>query len=70
MAKWPGPSYNRIIETDPQIVKVPGASAEILGGFGWGSRPSLFGRLGNDPKSNDPAKPSAPEMTIRHVDKA
>lgn len=58
---FPGPSINRIIETDPQIVKVP------LDHFGWGARQSIFGHLGNDPKSNNPAKPTAPEMTIKHT---
>lgn len=59
--KFPAPNYNRIIESDPQIVKVP------LDTMGWGSRMSAFGELGNDPKSNNPSKPTAPEMTINHV---
>jgi len=61
MPKWPGPSYNRIIESDPQIVKVP------LDYMGWGSRSSIFGQLGDDPKSNNAANPTAPEITIKHV---
>jgi len=67
MARWPNPTYNRIIETDPQIVKVPGASSEVVGGMGWGARTSLFGFLGGDPKSQNPSKPSAPEISISHV---
>lgn len=59
--KFPGPNYNRIIESDPQIVKVPMDQA------GWGARTSIFGEMGNDPRSNNPSKPSAPEMTIKHV---
>lgn len=71
MARWPGPTYNRLIVTDPQIVKVDGASAEVVGGFQWGSRQSLFSNhLNNDPKGANPGQPSAPEMTIRHTDKA
>jgi hypothetical protein len=58
---FPGPNINRLIETDPMIVKVP------LDEMGWGSRKSAMARLNNDPRSNDPAKPSAPEMTIKHV---
>lgn len=59
--KFPAPTYNRLIETDPQIVKVP------MDTFGWGARNSIFGELGNDPKSNNPSKPTAPEMTIVHT---
>lgn len=54
MAQFPGPTYNRIIETDPQIVKVP------LDSMGWGARASA------QPKGD--AAPSAPQMTIKHVD--
>lgn len=54
MAQFPGPTYNRIIETDPQIVKVD------MNKMDWGARPSA------QPSGN--AAPSAPEMTIRHVD--
>ena len=59
--KFPGPNYNRLIENDAQIVKVP------MDTFGWGSRQSLFGQLRGDPRSNNPSQPSAPEMTIKHV---
>lgn len=59
--KFPGPSINRLIENDAQIVKIP------LDNMGWGSRPSIFGMLGGDPKSQNPARPTAPEMTIKHV---
>lgn len=53
MAQFPGPSYNRIIESDPQIVKVP------MDNMAWGSRPSAM------PKGGE--APAAPEMTIKHV---
>lgn len=66
--KFPGPNYNRLIENDPMIVKVPGASANRFI-FGWGSRPSLLKQMSADPSndSNDPGEPKAPEMTIKHV---
>lgn len=57
---FPGPSINRLIDNDPQIVKVP------LDYMGWGSRPSAL-PSGGDPKSQNPAAPSAPEMTIKHT---
>lgn len=53
MAQFPGPTYNRIIETDPQIVKVDMPKMD------WGARPSAL------PSGN--AAPAAPEMTIKHV---
>ena len=65
MANFPGPTYNRLIETDPQIVKVP------MDNMGWGARLSIFGQMSNSPEnpSNQKSgKPSAPEMTIRHTD--
>ena len=67
MANFPGPTYNRLIETDPQIVKVP------MDNMGWGARLSIMGNgaLGADPSYNDnqkSGKPTAPEMTIRHTD--
>ena len=34
--KFPGPTYNRIIDQDPQIVKVP------MDYEGWGSRASAM----------------------------
>jgi len=58
---FPGPSINHIIEEDPQIVKIP------LDNMGFGSRKSMFAQLGNDPRSQDPSKPTAPEITIKHV---
>lgn len=58
---FPGPNINRLIENDPQIVKIP------MDNMGFGSRKSIFAQLGNDPKSQDPANPSAPEMTIKHT---
>lgn len=57
---FPGPNINRIIETDPQIVKIP------LDNMGFGSRKSMFAQLGNDPISQNPSNPTAPEMTIKH----
>jgi hypothetical protein len=59
--KFPAPNYNRIIESDPQIVKVP------FDETGWGARKSIFGEMGSDARSNNPSKPTAPEMTITHV---
>ena len=53
MAQFPGPTYNRIIETDPQIVKVD------MNKMDWGARPSA------QPKGD--AAPSAPQMTVKHV---
>lgn len=57
---FPGPNINRIIEKDPQIVKVD------MDEMGFGSRPSIFGQLSADPRTNNPGKPTAPEMTIKH----
>lgn len=54
MPQFPGPTYNRIIEADPQIVKVP------LPMMGWGARSSAL------PKGD--AAPAAPEMAIKHVE--
>lgn len=53
MAQFPGPTYNRIIESDPQIIKVP------MDTMGFGARSSAL------PKGE--AAPTAPEMTIKHV---
>jgi hypothetical protein len=66
MANFPGPTYNRIIETDPQIVKVP------LDNVGWGARLSIMGAgvMGSDPSSNNAQKsgpPAAPEFAIKHI---
>ena len=64
MANFPGPTYNRIIETDPQILKVP------LDNVGWGARMSIFGAMSADPSANSSQKsgqPSAPEFGIKHV---
>jgi hypothetical protein len=58
---FPGPSINRLIDTDPQIIKVP------LDEMGWGSRKSSLARLNNSAQSNDPAAPGAPEMVIKHI---
>jgi len=67
MANFPGPTYNRIIETDPQIIKVP------LDNMGWGARLSVMGKgvMGNEPQNNSNQRsgpPSAPEFSIKHVD--
>jgi hypothetical protein len=67
MANFPGPGYNRIIETDPQIIKVP------LDNMGIGARLSIFGKdvMGAESQNNSNQKsgpPSAPEFSIKHVD--
>jgi len=58
---FPGPNINRIIDKDPQIVKID------LDNMGWGSRKSIFAQLGNDPVGQDPSQPTAPEITIKHI---
>lgn len=59
---FPGPSYNKLIETDSQIVKIDLDIVE------WGARMSIFPK-GDNPQS--PGKvgqaPVAPEMTIKHT---
>ena len=50
---FPGPNINRLIDEDPQIIKVP------MEKMGWGARPSGM--------PNGEKAPKAPEMTIRHV---
>ena len=50
---FPGPNITRLIDEDPQIIKVP------MDKMGWGARPSAM------PK--DGKAPSAPEMTIKHT---
>lgn len=61
--RFPGPNLNKLIETDPQIVKV---NLDIVE---WGSRRSLQNVLSGD--ASVPGKvgapPSAPEMTINHT---
>ena len=52
---FPGPNINRLIDEDPQIIKVP------MEKMGWGSRPSGL------PQGD--AAPKASEMTIKHVGK-
>lgn len=63
--KFPGPNYNRLIDEDPQIVKVNLDQVE------WGSRKSLQAKLTGDAEApgGAPAAPGAPGMTIRHVGK-
>ena len=50
---FPGPNINRIIDQDPQIVKIP------LDTMGWGARNSAL------PKGEK--APTAPEMTVKHT---
>jgi hypothetical protein len=61
--KFPGPNYNSIIEKDPQIVKINLDTVE------WGSRRSVTGMLNKDGSQPDQihGRPSAPEITIKHV---
>jgi len=66
-ANFPGPTYNRLIETDPQILKVP------FDNVGIGARLSIMGKdaMGADASNNANQKsgpPAAPEITIKHVD--
>ena len=64
---FPGPNINRIIEKDPQIVKVG------LDYMDWGTRASLFRQMSGDASaengaaSSQPSQPSAPEMGIKHI---
>lgn len=61
--KFPGPNYNKLIETDPQIVKI------ALNEVEWGTRKSVQGVLKNEASTpgGRPSNPSAPEMTIKHT---
>jgi len=58
---FPGPNINRLIEKDPQIVKID------MDEMGWGTRKSIFSHMTADPRSQNPGQPSAPEMTIKHT---
>ena len=60
---FPGPNINRLIDKDPQIVKINVDYTE------WGSRPSIFKFMNSDPSISpgDPGQPSAPEMTVKHI---
>jgi len=60
---FPGPNINRLIDKDPQIVKINVDYME------FGSRPSIFAQLSGDPRQNPgtPGQPTAPEITISHV---
>lgn len=67
MPNFPGPTYNRLIETDPQVIKVP------LDNVGIGARMSIFGKdaMGADSSSNEVQKsgpPAAPEFALKHTD--
>lgn len=61
MPKFPGPTYNRVIDTDPQIVSVGMKKTMEIG-----SRMSAMPK-GGDVVNGVGAAPSAPEMTISHV---
>jgi hypothetical protein len=66
MANFPGPTYNRLIETDPQILKVP------MDNVGIGARMSIFGAdsMGADSSANSAQKsgpPAAPEFALKHT---
>jgi len=58
---FPGPSINKLIDKDPQIVKVNMDKVE------WGTRPSIFSHMNADPVGDTPGQPSAPEFSIKHV---
>lgn len=58
---FPGPNINRLIDKDPQIVKVD------MDEMGWGARKSILKELKGSATSQDPAPPNAPEMTIKHA---
>lgn len=62
MARWPGPNINRLIEHDPQIVKIPMDNVQ------WGARPSIMPK-GHDPKGSKSgqAPGTSGEMSIRHT---
>lgn len=60
---FPGPNLNRLIETDPMIVKVNLDQVE------WGSRRSVQNMLGGNPATpgHVAGPPAAPEMRINHT---
>lgn len=58
---FPGPNINRLIENDPQIVKIP------FDTMGWGSRRSVWGHMKGSSAAQTPTEPSAPEMGLKHV---
>ncbi len=58
---FPGPNINRLIDKDPQIIKIE------MDKMDWGTRMSTFGRMNAKAGSGNPSQPSAPEMTISHV---
>ena len=62
MPRFPAPNYDRLIDKDPQIIKVNLDIVEI------GARKSAMpqGTTPNVPGSHGDV-PNAPEMTIRHV---
>lgn len=61
---FPGPNINRLIEKDPQIVKVG------MDYMGWGTRKSIFGHF-SVPGDGDNKKVDKPGMNdgmnIKHV---
>jgi len=59
--RFPAPTYNRIIDSDPQIIR-------YVDWPGWGFRQSLPTRFLNaDPVGQDAGAPRAPEIGIQHV---
>ena len=59
--KFPMPTYNRIIDNDPQIVRYPTYP-------GWSAREGyLNSTLTANPVGQDSGEPKAPEMGIVHV---
>ena len=61
---FPGPNINRLIENDPQIIKVG------MDYMGFGSRASMFAKLTGTAagtNNNGTAPPAGPEMTIKHT---
>jgi len=44
--KFPGPKFNSMIETDPQIVVID------VNKMDWGSRPSMMGKAFKDQKED------------------
>ena len=62
MANFPGPKTNRLIDTDPQIVKVP------MDYMDWGARASIMPK-GTNPKGTTSGQSpgTSGEMTIKHT---
>ena len=62
MANFPGPKTNRLIDQDPQIVKVP------MDYMDWGARASVMPK-GTNPKGTTSGQSpgTSGEMTIKHT---